>query len=515
MPAHTPQPGDQPRDTTIPAEATDIQSLFDEIVHRHPAIGLAVGVVRNGELESFHGHGVADVESNTPITQDTAFRIASITKTFTAVAVMQLWEAGLVDLDAPANDYLRSYQLIPTHESFRPATIRHLLTHTAGLPELAHPGGAIKPDFGESVPAGQPIPSLAEFYRSGLRIYAEPGTRFVYGNHSPATLGQLVEDVSGQSLDGYFREHIFEPLQMSNTDLQRSDRIRDRLATGYEIVSRGVKTIADRDMVTIGAASIYSTPDDMSRYMTALLGGGANRHGRILEPETMATMFEPHYQPDPRIPGQGLGFFRYNLGGHLAVGHQGTIPGFHSHMVMAPVSGIGVMASTNGAHQADFWLPPEVSGLLGHLLGTHGEPNKPPGPHRPDLWEDLCGWYRLPARPTDIRLRGMMGAGIEVYVRGGRLMLRFLTPIPSLANGFPLIPDDEDDPYVMKVELSESGLESLKVVFSQDHETRTDTVHFDLMPLSLPKGSAAHNPRRWALGAVGAASAAVILRRLT
>jgi CubicO group peptidase (beta-lactamase class C family) len=82
------------------------------ILNRHLAVGLAVGVVRNGRLE-FYGHGLADIASNTPVSEDTVFRIGSITKTFTAIAVLQLWEQGLVDLDVPANDYLRAYRLVP------------------------------------------------------------------------------------------------------------------------------------------------------------------------------------------------------------------------------------------------------------------------------------------------------------------------------------------------------------------------------------------------------------------
>ncbi|MGH3480487.1 MAG: serine hydrolase domain-containing protein, partial [Nocardioidaceae bacterium] len=89
----------------------EMKAKVDEILNRRPAVGLAVGVVRNGRLEFFHGHGVADIGSNAPITEDTVFRIASITKTFTAIAVMQLWEQGLVGLDAPANDYLRAFRL--------------------------------------------------------------------------------------------------------------------------------------------------------------------------------------------------------------------------------------------------------------------------------------------------------------------------------------------------------------------------------------------------------------------
>jgi pimeloyl-ACP methyl ester carboxylesterase len=170
----------------------DLELRVREILRRWPAVGLAVGVVRNGRLESFAGRGLADIASNTPITEDTVFRIGSVTKTFTAIAVLQLWEQGLVDLDAPANDYLRAYRLVPAKAGFRPATVRQLLTHTAGIRKVLHPSGLFRMrDLGETVRVGRPVPALAEYYRGGLRIDAEPGTRFAYTNHGFATLGPL------------------------------------------------------------------------------------------------------------------------------------------------------------------------------------------------------------------------------------------------------------------------------------------------------------------------------------
>src|SRR5215218_751519 len=237
----TPQPkalgrvvdGDERQEAaTPPLDQSEMKARVDEILNRRPAVGLAVGVVRDGSLESFYGHGFADIASKEPVTEDTVFRIGSITKTFTAIAVMQLWEQGLVDLDAPANAYLRAYRLVPAKASHRPATVRQLLTHIAGLPQLVYPSRAFKPILGETVKFGQRLPTLAEFYRGGLRLVAEPGTRHTYSNHGFATLGQIVEDVSGKSLDRYFREHIFEPLGMADTDLLRSERIGSRLATG-------------------------------------------------------------------------------------------------------------------------------------------------------------------------------------------------------------------------------------------------------------------------------------------
>ncbi len=495
---------------------SELATSVERILARHPSVGLAVGIVSNGRLEAFEARGVADIETKVPITEDTVFRIASITKTFTAIAVLQLWERGLVDLDAPANDYLRAFRLIPAGAGDRPATVRDLLTHTAGLPETLRPWGALQPDFGESVKADQPRPSLAELYGGGLQLAADPGTRFVYGNHSPATLGQLVEDVSGEPLDRYFRDHLFEPLGMTDTDLGPSKRTRSRLATGYEIGRRGPGRVPEREMVTAGAASIRSTPRDMGRYLAALLGGGANEHGSVLRPATVASMFEPQFRPDPRIPGMGLAFFRVNLGGRRAVEHQGTLPGFHSQIFLAPDEGLGVMAFTNGSRQADFWLPVELGGLLAERLGVRLEPTVVVAQH-PEAWPGLCGWYQLDARLTDIRLRAVFGAGIEVFVRGGQLMARFLSPIPVLYRGFPLLPDDASDPDVFRIELSAVGGGDLRLVFGRGAKGDATAVHLDMMPVTLRRQPAWLNPRLWVQGVAGGlllAGAAIAARRL-
>jgi CubicO group peptidase (beta-lactamase class C family) len=492
----------------------EMRSRIAGILNRRPAVGLAVGVVRDGGLEFFSGHGVADIASRTPVTRDTVFRIASISKTFTAIAVMQLWEQGLVDLDAPANDYLRAYRLVPARAGFRPATVRHLLTHTAGIAQVVHPWRVLRPNFGETVGLDRTTPTLAEYYRGGLRVVAEPGTRFAYGNHGIATLGQLVSDVTGQPLDRYFREHVFAPLGMADTDLVRSARVRSRLATGYRLGPRGATAVTDRELVTAPAGGVYSTPADMARYVAALLGGGANAHGSVLKPATLAMMFEPQYRPDPRVPGIGLTFFRVDAGGHRVVEHQGILPGFNSQVFVAPDDGIGVVAFTNGAaRDAVLWLAAETGRLLNHLLGVPDDAIRTDVPHRPEIWADICGRYRLPAQLTDLTARSMFGAGVEVLVRGGGPTLRVLTPVPARYRGLPLHPDDDSDPYVFRVDLGGYGLGSLRVVFSRDRTADRTAMHLDMMPLTLHRQPAVTNPRRWAAGALAATAAAVAVRR--
>ena len=262
-----------------------VEQSVDGILNRWPAVGLAVVVVPASGPQLFSGHGVANIKTATRISEETVFRIGSITKTFTAVAVMQLWEQGLIELDAPANDYLRAFQLVPVKTSWRPATVRHLLTHTAGVPEWLHPLRMINSGwFAESFALEERVPTLAEYYQGSLRLAAEPGTIWTYTDHGFATLGQIVEDVSGQPLDHYFRNYIFEPLGMADTDLLRSQRLTARLATGYRLRSDGPKALTDRQGVTAAAGSIYSTPRDLARYVAAFLAGGFGEHRSISSP---------------------------------------------------------------------------------------------------------------------------------------------------------------------------------------------------------------------------------------
>jgi len=224
----------------------------------------------------------------------------------------------------------------------------------------------------------------------------------------------------------------------------------------------------------------------MARFLTALLGGGAGEHGAILEPQTVATMFAAHYQPDPRIPGFGLGFFRANLGGHLVVEHDGILPGFDAQLMLAPDDGVGALAFANGARRGMHWLAPEVGGLLRRLLGVPDDAVRADVPHHPELWGDLCGWYRFSAHPTD-PARFTIGPGAQVVVRRGRLMVRALSPIPALARGFLLHPDDVQDRDAFRVELPWFGIGTGRVVFSRDPGGSVAAFHLEFAPLSFEK----------------------------
>jgi CubicO group peptidase (beta-lactamase class C family) len=471
-----------------------LETRIVEMLNRRPAVGLAVGVVRDGALE-FSGHGVADIASGMPVTEDTVFRIASISKTVTAVAVLQLVEQGLVDLDAPADHYLRAYRLVPRRAGWRPATVRHLLTHTAGIGEEVPRSAAFRRDFGVSFPPGR-VPTPAQYYRGRVRLDVEPGTRFRYTDHGPTTVGQIVADVSGLPLATYLRERVFAPLGMTDSDLELPERLFPRLATGYRLRAGGPRAVPLRDVVTAAAGNVYSTPRDMARYLAALIGGGANEHGRVLEPGTQALMFQPHYQPDPRLPGMGLAFWRVDGRGHCVVEHQGTMPGFDAQIFLAPDDGLGVMAFTNGTAGGPFWLPGEIGGLLEELVGIPHRRIRTDVPQHPEIWGELCGRYRVPGPVTDVRITAFLGAGLEVFVRGGRLRLRMLSPVPALARGFELRPDDDKDPYAFLVEFGDGGPSAIRVVFSRDPAGRTTGLALEMQPVWAAKQPAVLAGRR-------------------
>ena len=486
-----------------------------QVLDRWPCAGLAVVVIRDGELAWFHGHGLADVAAKTPITEDTAFRIASLTKTFTGIAVMQLWEQGLVDLDAPANDYLRTFRLVPAKPSLSPATVRHLLTYTSGVGYWRRLSDLLQPGVGSGDRAGRSgaLP-LAQYYRRGLPVEVEPGTKWVYSNHGFAALGQIVEDVSGQPLDRYLRARIFDPLGMTHTDLIRSERVEPYLATGYVLRSRGLKPVADREVPTPGGGGMYATTADIARYVAALLRLAANEHGSVLRPETVATMFRPHFQPDPRVPGMGLAFELGQEGGQRTVGKTGILSGFHSAMALAPEEGLGVIVFSNtGGLDGRGATVPLATMLLRVLLGLSVDPIRIDIAPRPEAWSDICGWYSpAPGPVTNLVSRALLGAGAEVVAQGGHLMLKPLTPIPAMRRGFRLYPDDPDDPLVFRIYFPEFGM-NLRVVFDGGpNDGRATRLLLDVM--SFDRRSDFRNPRPWVTGGVAVATAALAVRRV-
>ena len=160
------------------------------------------------------------------------------------------------------------------------------------------------------------------------------------------------------------------------------------------------------------------------------------------------------------------------------------------------------------------WLGAETSGLLRYVLGVPDDAIRTDVAHHPQVWRDICGWYSFRGSMRDIQKWFIAGA--EVFVRHGRLMIRPFTPVPSLLRGLPLRPDDDSDPYVFRVDLSDVGIGTSRVVFSRESGAAATSLHLDFAPLSFDKQPAISNPRPWgtaALAALAVATTATALRR--
>jgi len=283
---------------TLPAPAALDASLRGAI-ERKDVPGV-VALVTDCDRVLYQGaFGVADVSTSRPLTQDALFRIASMTKPVTSVALMQFVEHGKIGLDDPASKYLPELADLKVIESFdaktgdckvrpasRPATVRHFLTHTSGLayPFTSAIWRDFKPRAGESYPFGGPL-------------LFDPGERWHYST-STDVCGKLVEVISGETLEHYFHEHIFAPLKMNDTSYNVPEAKGPRLAAQQQRAGAQMDGAVELQnpqpgltvAAPVGGGGLASTADDYGRFMRMLLNGGALDGARVLKAETVALM---------------------------------------------------------------------------------------------------------------------------------------------------------------------------------------------------------------------------------
>jgi hypothetical protein len=209
----------------------------------------------------------------------------------------------------------------------------------------------------------------------------------------------------------------------------------------------------------------------------------------------------------------GLAFELGDESGHRTAGKTGIVSGFLSAMTLAPGDGVGVFALSNTGGLSGRGAPaPLAAALLRRVLGVPDEAVRTGIPARPEVWGELCGWYGPDPGPvTNLATRAVFGAGVEVTVRGGHLILKPLTPVPAMRRGLRLHPDDPHDPRVFRVEIPEFGI-SLRVAFSATPAARREATRLVLEHWSFQKRPEYRNPRRWATAAA-ATSATVLAAR--
>jgi CubicO group peptidase (beta-lactamase class C family) len=488
------------------AGRTALQDVVDEFAaafaRQHGLAGLAVGIVRDGQLVHTIDIGDASIERQVPVTAQSVFRVGSISKTFTALAVMQLVAGDRLDLDGPVNEYLRHYRVEGPPQA-QPVTLRHLLTHTAGIGELRRYTDVFQPFIGMGVPPGRAVPSFAEYYAPSLRAELPPGQKWAYANHGFTTLGAVIEDVTGEQFADYVRREILDRLGMTSSDFVRSERVADHLCDGYARRRDRNKPVRYLDIVPSPAGSLFSGVSDLARYVAALCNGGEPIIGSALLDE----MTRPQFRIDPRLPAMGLAFFLSDVEGHRVAGHDGGVPGFVSYLRFAPDDGVGVVVLTNSNNmKISMAIDRFGDELLRNALAMRGGlRSTAPVAESPDAWPELRGSYGLrPGLNTNLRPWALLGGEVEVFERGDHLALRcFAGPMRAPTR---LRPIDGSDPRRFSADV---GPVSIDVAFADG------AIHFG-PPLNVSlfrRGYSFRDRARLSALAAGAVALIAISRR--
>jgi CubicO group peptidase (beta-lactamase class C family) len=378
-----------------PNDEREIEAFLDGYVgHQledYQIPGATVAVVADGELLFAKGYGQANVKAEEPVVADeTLFRIASISKLFTATAVMQLVEEGKLNLGEDVNAYLDDFRVPDTYPG-RPITLQHLLTHTAGFEE--HFTGTGARNAADVEPLGEYVAT-----QMPARV-RPPGEVTAYSNYGMSLAGYIVQEGSGMPYEHYVEENILTPLGMESTTAAQppAPKLRDRLATGYDVeggepVARPLEYFDDAP-----AGTVSTTATDMARFMTAHLQNGRYGDARILRVATAKEMHERQFTNDPRLDGMAYGFYEQTINGERTIQHGGNLFQFHANLALVPEQDVGIFVAYNsygdGGDFAEYEL---VEAFLDRYYPEPPPPTlEPSGQGASRNAERLAGSYRI------------------------------------------------------------------------------------------------------------------------
>jgi CubicO group peptidase (beta-lactamase class C family) len=323
---------------TVPAASSDdtVEDVIDAEMPTSGVPGLSYAVVTDGEITSAGARGVVEAGTDGQVTPDTPIQAGSITKSVTALAVMQLVEAGQVDLDAAVAQYLDGFAGQPAGE----VTVRQLLSHTSGLSTLQ--GNASHTDAtGDQDELARLVDGLAT-----LAPAYGPAERWEYSNANYQILGRLVEVVSGQDYQTYVTANILQPVGMDDSFVADGE-VHDEMATGHRPWFGTKRPLPEQrtDRATAPQGGLVASANDLALYLAMMMNGQDD----VLSADGKAQMMRP---ASPVSPFYGLGWFID--AGNGTVWHSGSTPGFESLATMAPAEGDGVVVLVNGGSGIGF-----------------------------------------------------------------------------------------------------------------------------------------------------------------
>ena len=346
-------------------------TILMKLAHK-PSISACI--IINDSVVWSKGYGLYDIENNKQATIDTLYLMASISKTVTATALMQLYDQGFFDLDDDLNNYLPFNFRNPNYPDV-PITFRMILSHHSSLASdnSAQLCNSIIP--GDPDIPSYPHPWFEEYLLPGGNAYHsavwsdyQPGEEYQYTNVGYSLIGYLVELISGQNFNEYCKEHILNPLGMYNTSFRLKDQNINNIAVPYFYDTGEYIPNSHYGMLVIyPAASMRTSIEELSHFLIAYMNGGKYNDVRILNESTVELMHTSHYPPNEQGREYGLGFvISESDSGKKEVGHSGGWPGVHTLMKFRPESNTGFIIFTNSYDSSQINGP--IPGLAFELI---------------------------------------------------------------------------------------------------------------------------------------------------
>jgi len=350
-------------------DSAELASFVDPLVsaqmEKENIPGAVFVLVQDGKILYERGYGLANLATRKPVDPEkTIWRIGSISKVFTATAVVQLADRGRIGLNDDVNRYLTRVKVPATFPE--PVRFTHLLTHTAGLDE-------IRPGTQAETAAG--VLPVCDFLRGKLVRLRPPGSVISYSTYGVTLAGCLVEEVSGKSFGDYLASNIWRPLGMTRTSIDVPDSVRGDLAQGYEIDSGTNKVSRWEWYHTTPASSINASGADMGRFIIAHLQNGRLGQSRIMSEAAARDMHRQHATSHPRLPGFAYGFYEDFTNGERILKHGGNVEGFAAELVLLPERGIGFFIATQ--HEPAELKDVIEKALLDHYFPATTKPVRP------------------------------------------------------------------------------------------------------------------------------------------
>ena len=297
---------------------------------------LSIAIVDDQEIVWAQGFGTADPKTGKPATAETVYRIGSVSKLFTDIAIMQLVERGELNLDAPITDYLPEFK--PRNPFGTPITLRQLMSHRSGLLR--------EPPIGHYLDPTEPSLAATVGSLNDTELFFPPNSHTKYSNAAIGVVGYLLQVRSHQPYAKYLKASVLDPIGLHHSSFEPDPQIVGNLAKAEMWTYDGLQFEAPTFQLGTGpAGGLYSTVNDLGHFISVLLAHGRINDGHLLKPETLEQMWAPQFSSSGgRV--FGLGFLTQSLDGHRMVGHGGAIYGFATFVDVLPEDKLGVVVIT-------------------------------------------------------------------------------------------------------------------------------------------------------------------------